>query len=88
VIDTSRVVRTDELEGLIERLAEHTPNSAVREKLLGGWSQGPEFDAGRRTDPGLVPYSDLSDAGKEAERFRAAELLKVVLTLGYRITKG
>jgi hypothetical protein len=49
---------------------------------------GPERDDKNKKHPDLVPYEDLPDSEKEYDLKTAIEVLKVILTLGYRIEKG
>ena len=40
-----------------------------------------------KTNPCLIPYKDLSESEKEYDRQTAVETLKVILFLGYRISR-
>lgn len=45
-------------------------------------------DSERKTHPDLVPYEGLSDSEKEYDRKTSLETLRVILSLGYRISKS
>lgn len=86
-IDTSKVELTPEIIELIEKLAENTHDVWAAQRIAQGWSYGPQRDDARKETPCLVPYDELPDSEKVYDRQTAAETLKVVLTLGFEITK-
>jgi ryanodine receptor 2 len=84
-IDTSNVTLPEGLGSLIERLAENTHDVWAAQRLADGWTHGPDRDDAAKKHPCLVPYGELPEAEKEYDRRTAAETLKAILTLGYRI---
>jgi ryanodine receptor 2 len=84
-LDTSGVRLPPALEGLLERLAENAHEVWAATRVAQGWTYGPARDDANRKHPCLVPYSDLPESEKEFDRRTAAETLKAILTLGYRI---
>jgi ryanodine receptor 2 len=84
-IDTTAITLPEALEGLLERLAANTHDVWAAQRLASGWSFGPTRDDAARTHPCLVPYEQLPESEKEYDRRTAAEALKAILTLGYRI---
>ncbi len=52
-----------------------------------GWRYGPRRDDAKKCHPSLVPYKDLSESEKDYDRNTALETLKVILALGYKISK-
>lgn len=85
-IDTSDVALPDSLQSLLEELGESTHDVWAATRMGQGWTYGPKRDDENKRHPCLVPYRDLPEAEKEYDRRTAAEALKAILTLGYRIT--
>jgi hypothetical protein len=84
-IDTSQVKLPESLIPLMEKLAENTHEVWAAQRIKDGWKFGPIRDDVHKKHPCLVPYSDLPESEKEYDRKTAAETLKVVSLLGYRI---
>jgi hypothetical protein len=82
---TARVKLPVRLEGLLEQLAEHVHDVWARQRMKDGWRYGPARDDIRKTHPGLVSYADLSEREKQYDRNTAAETLRAIVKLGYRI---
>ena len=70
---------------LIERVAENVHELWAQQRIKDGWSWGPKRDDAARQHPGLVPYSELSDAEKEYDRITTRGVLESILALGYRV---
>jgi hypothetical protein len=85
-IDTSSVTLPESLDRLLERLAENTHDVWAAQRLSEGWTRGPSRDDVAKKHPCLVPYNQLPETEKEYDRRTAAETLKAILMLGYRIT--
>lgn len=62
----------------VERLAEIEHDRWAADRLLDGWTYGPERDNARRLHPQLVPYAALSEPMKDLDRF-AVRLAPVLL---------
>ena len=86
-IDTSNVILPDELIALTERIAENVHDIWAMGRISEGWSYGEEKDAKKRTTPLLVPYNELPESEKEYDRNTAMETLKLVVSLGYTISR-
>ncbi len=84
-LDTSSVQMPASLAGLLERLAENTHEVWAATRLAQGWSYGPTRDDAAKKHPCLVPYGKLPESEKEYDRKTAVEVLKAILTLGYKI---
>jgi len=84
-IDTSGVSLPEPLTALLEKLAENAHDVWAATRIAQGWSHGPTRDDANKHHPCLVPYSDLPESEKEYDRRAAAETLKAILALGYRI---
>ena len=87
-VDTSRVALPDELRELTEFLARNAHDLWARLRIEQGWRRGPERSDARKEHPSLVPYEDLPESEKQADRDTAIGTLKLILALGYRIEKG
>lgn len=84
---TARVKLPADLGDLLERLAEHVHDVWARQRIKDGWRYGPTRNDALKTHPGLVPYADLSEAEKKYDRNTAAETLRAIVKLGYRIER-
>jgi hypothetical protein len=87
-VDTSGVVLPAELGALTELLAQNAHDLWARLRIEQGWRWGPERNDARREHPSLVPYADLPESEKQADRDTAIGTLKVILARGYRIEQG
>ena len=84
-ICTERVSLPQELNALVEKLAENNHDHWARQRIDCGWSYGPQRDDLLKTHPDLVPYGDLSEVEKDYDRTSVLETLKLILLLGYEI---
>lgn len=85
--DTSGVVLPEELEALVESLAENVHEVWAKSRMDQGWTYGPERNDALKQHPGLVPYADLPEAEKDYDRNTALGTLKLIVRLGYRIER-
>jgi hypothetical protein len=85
-VDTSNVLLSPELSALTERLAENAHDIWAAQRVVEGWSYGPQRDDEKRLHPCLVPYGHLPEVEKEYDRRAALGTLKAILQLGYKIT--
>jgi len=86
-LDTAAVKLPAELDQLIEQLAVNVHEAWARLRVEQGWTLGDERNDSRKTHPSLVPYRDLPEEERELDRRTAAETLKAILALGYRIER-
>ncbi len=84
-IDTSDIVIPKDLNDLTERIAENTHDVWATGRIKEGWKYGKVRDDEMKTNPCLVPYSDLPESEKEYDRNTSLEAIKVILKLGYSI---
>jgi hypothetical protein len=87
-VDTSGIKISEDLNGLIEVLAENAHENWAQKRIGEGWTYGPERNDSAKKHPDLVPYKDLPEAEKEYDRKMAVETMKLILASGYRIQKG
>uniref|UniRef100_A0A158P902 Ryanodine receptor 44F n=1 Tax=Angiostrongylus cantonensis TaxID=6313 RepID=A0A158P902_ANGCA len=83
-LDTHEITLPDELNPLVEALAKNTHNVWAREKIKRGWTFGfSEFvDSTQKRSPHLVPYEEVDNRIKEANRESAAENLRALQLFG------
>ncbi len=86
-IDTSDAVLSEDLLALCEELAENTHDIWAKGRIAQGWTYGEKRDDDKKTTPCLVPYSELPESEKEYDRNTSMETIKVILKMGYKITK-
>ena len=87
-IDTSKIDLPKDLLVLTEQIAENVHENWSQSRIADGWTYGKERNDAKKTTPCLVPYNELSDSEKEYDRVTAIETLKLIVALGYKITKG
>ena len=86
-IDTDDVVLPEELLEITEKLAANAHDVWAQGRIAEGWVYGEEKNSERRTTPCLVPYDELPESEKEYDRQTAMSTLKLIVKLGYNITK-
>ncbi|MBQ9976011.1 MAG: Ryanodine receptor Ryr [Clostridia bacterium] len=86
-IDTSKITLPEELLELTEKIAENVHENWAVGRISEGWSYGEKRDDAQKKTPCLVPYGELSDGEKEYDRRTALETLKLIVALGYKISK-
>lgn len=85
--DTSGVELSDELLRLTERIAENVHEVWAAGRIAEGWTYGEIRDDSKKQTPCLVPYAELPENEKDFDRNTAMDTLRLVIALGYRITK-
>ncbi|MEZ5534296.1 MAG: RyR domain-containing protein [Thiolinea sp.] len=86
-LDTDAVKLPEELEELLEQLAENTHEVWAEQRLRDGWDYGERRDDGERLHPCLVPYDELPEEEKAYDRNTAREVLKAILAAGFTIER-
>ena len=86
-IDTSDVALPSDLLQLTEQIAENVHEVWAAGRIREGWRYGEKKDAEKKTTPLLVPYDQLAESEKDYDRNTAMETLKLIVKLGYAITK-
>lgn len=86
-IDTKKVVLPKELEALAEDIAKNVHEVWSAGRMKDGWTYGEERNDAKRQHPCLVPYEELSEEEKEYDRNTSVETIKLILKLGFKITK-
>ena len=86
-IDTKEVVLPKELEALAENIAKNVHEVWSAGRMKDGWTYGEERNDAKRQHPCLVPYEELTEEEKEYDRNTSVETIKLILKLGFKITK-
>jgi len=86
-IDTSDIVLTDDLNELVEQMAENVHDIWAQSRMQQGWTYGPERNDELKHHPCLIPYGELPEVEKDYDRNTAVETLKLILKLGFKIEK-
>ena len=86
-IDTKSVDLPRELQALAEDIAKNVHEVCASGRMKDGWTYGEERNDAEKKHPCLVPYEDLSEEEKEYDRHTSIETIKLILTLGFKITK-
>lgn len=86
-IDLSDVVLAEELNELLEAMAENAHDVWAVERQAQGWTYGPARNDELKQTPCMVEYSKLPDSEKKFDRDMAVNTLKLVMKLGYDLVK-
>ena len=86
-IDLTNIELPKDLNALVEIIAKNVHEVWASERIKEGWTYGPIRDDKNKTTPCLVPYNELPESEKEYDRLTAFQTLKLVVKLGYKITK-
>ena len=86
-VNTRDIALPASLVELTEQIAENVHENWALSRIREGWVYGPQRNDAKKTTPCLVPYAQLSEAEKDYDRNTALETLKLILALGYKITK-
>lgn len=81
------VVLPKELEALAENIAKNVHEVWSAGRMKDGWTYGEERNDAKRQHPCLVPYEELTEEEKEYDRNTSVETIKLILKLGFKITK-
>ena len=86
-IDTSAIKLPQDLLDLGEQIAKNVHDVWAAGRIKDGWTYGPVRDDASRQHPCLVPYEELSEDEKEYDRNTAQETLRLIVKLGFKISK-
>lgn len=86
-IDTSAIKLPQDLLDLGEQIAKNVHDVWAAGRIKDGWTYGPVRDDASRQHPCLVPYEELSEEEKEYDRNTAQETLRLIVKLGFKISK-
>lgn len=86
-IDTSDIQLPEELNPLLEAMAKNVHEVWAQERINQGWIYGEKRDDVLKHHPCLVAYEDLPVKEKMYDRNTSVETLKLILKLGFEISK-
>lgn len=86
-VETSDVKLPEELLPLIEEMAMNVHEVWAKSRMAEGWSYGPVRDDVKKETPCMVAYEDLPEIEKDYDRATSQETLKLILKLGFQISK-
>ena len=86
-IDTKDIILPTELNNLIEEMSKNVHEVWAETRSSQGWTYGVERNDAEKKHPCLVPYEELSEEEKEYDRNTSQETLKLIIKLGFKITK-
>lgn len=86
-INTSNIWLSEDLLALTEEIAENVHDVWAAGRISEGWTYGQVKDVDKKTTPLLVPYNKLPESEKDYDRSTAVETLKLIVKLGYNISK-
>lgn len=86
-IDTEGTSLPKELSDLIEKMAKNVHELWAQERMQQGWTYGAQRDDAKKQHPCLVPYEELPEREKAYDRNTAVGTLKLILSLGFKISR-
>ncbi len=86
-IDLSKIELPAELQDLTEQMARNVHEVWAATRIEQGWRYGAERNDERKEHPCLIPYDELPESERKYDRDTSIETLKLILSLGFKITK-
>ena len=86
-INLDEVELPNDILSLVELIAENVHEVWADARVKEGWVYGEHKDSIKKTTPCLVPYEELPEEEKEYDRKTALETIKLIIKLGYKISK-
>ena len=86
-MDTSDVKLPEELNQLIEQMSKNVHEVWAETRISQGWTYGEQRNDELKTHPCLIPYEELPEEEREYDRNTAVGTLKLIMKLGFRISK-
>ena len=87
LLDLGHMELPADLNDLLEALAENAHDRWALERQSEGWTYGRERNDKQLLTPNMLPYSQLGESEKEYDRVMAADTLRLLIALGYKIVK-
>ena len=78
---------SEELNNLVEAMAKNVHEVWAQSRMEQGWTYGQERNDQLKQHPCLVAYEELPEVEKAYDRETAVGTLKLILKLGFNITK-
>ena len=86
-VDTSHVELPEELDRLAEMIAKNVHEGRAEGRMNDGWIYGSQSIDTERIHPCQVPYEELSEEEKAYDRNTSQQTLKLIMSLGFKITQ-
>ena len=86
-VDTQSIQIPEELKYLAEEMSKNVHEVWAQTRIAQGWTYGEERNDTEKKHPCLVPYEELSEEEKEYDRNTSIETIKLILKLGFKITR-
>jgi len=86
-IDTSDVKLPEDLELLVEQMSKNVHEVWAETRINQGWTFGEKRNDDLKTHPCLIPYEELPEEEKEYDRNTSIRTLKLIMKLGFKISK-
>ena len=86
-IDTSDIQLPEELKSLLEAMAKNVHEIWAQERINQGWTYGEKRNDVLKQHPCLIAYEDLPEEEKVYDRNTSIETLKLILKLGFKISR-
>jgi len=87
-VNTEDIKLSDDILELCELIAKNTHDVWSQSRIREGWVYGEVRDDEKKHNPCLVPYEELPESEKDYDRNTSMETLKLIVKLGYTITKN
>ena len=87
LLNLSHVELPEVYNSLREAIAENAHDTWALERQSEGWTWGAQRDDSRLETPDMVPYDQLPESEKQYDRIMAADTLRLLLALGYKVVK-
>jgi hypothetical protein len=85
---TEHVVLNEDLLALVEVLAENAHEVWAQQRIVDGWTFGPERCDASRLHPCLVPYRELPETEKAYDRNVVLATIRTVVALGFTVQRN
>lgn len=86
-IDTSDIRLSGDLSVLVEQMAKNVHEVWAETRMRQGWTYGEQRDDEKKHHPCLVAYEELPEEEKVYDRNTSISTLKLILKLGFKISK-
>lgn len=86
-VDTNDVKLPEELKQLVEEMSKNVHEVWSETRIKQGWTYGKFRNDKLKTHPCLIPYEELPEEEKEYDRNTSICTLKLILKLGFNISK-
>lgn len=77
----------EELNSLLEAMAKNVHEIWAQERINQGWTYGEKRNDVLKQHPCLIAYEDLPEEEKVYDRNTSIETLKLILKLGFKISR-